>query len=210
MDPFGEDELLEKRTWTDLDLPGHAIRGREFHRCTFVRVRMSALRLENCQLESCVFQDCDLHQFQPVRTALRGVRFLGCKLMGTDWGGVSPNPDVAFEDCDLRYAVFMRMNLRKASILRCEVREAGLTDVDLTESDFSGTDLGGTTFDRCELVKANLSTARNAYVDPARNRVKGARVAVDSAVLLALAAGMKVAGYEDAAPEPKSPKRNRG
>jgi fluoroquinolone resistance protein len=206
--PWGDDDVVEGRTFEDLDLSGRTIRGREFHKVTFRRARLADTRWESCSLEACVFEACDLAQFRPVQTALHGVRFVECKLMGSDWGALSRNPDVSFEGCDLRYAMFARLNLRKARILSCQVRDASFSDVDLVESDFSGTDLGGTTFDRCELNKANLSTSRGAHLDPARNRVKGARIPVESAVLLAMAAGMRVAGYDES-PEPGPRKRSK-
>jgi fluoroquinolone resistance protein len=125
------------------------------------------------------------------------VTFRGCKLMGIDWSPIAPNPTLSFEACDLRYASFVKVNLRKAVFRACRASEANFIECQLCEADFSETDLTGTNFEASDLSKANLASAKGAFLAPARNRVKDARISVETAVLLALSQGMKVAGYAD-------------
>ena len=79
---------------------------------------------------------------------------------------------------------------------RAQARRAAVS------SDFARCDLVTSTFDRCQLGRADFSPSKNVFLDPRRNTTKGAFVAVETAVLLAHASGFAVAGY-DAAPKRK-------
>jgi fluoroquinolone resistance protein len=128
----------------------------------------------------------------PQELALRGVTFKGTKLMGVDWSDLGPLPDVTFENCDLRYASFVKLRLRGLRLTGCVAREANFLDVDLTEADFTGTDLGGSTIQGCTLSKANLARAVGVFFDPQKNKAKGARIGVEAALLLARSYGIVV------------------
>lgn len=117
--------------------------------------------------------------------------------MGVDWSSIAPNPTLSFDTCDLRYASFVKVNLRKTIFRGCKACEANFIDCALIESDFSDTDLTGANCDASDLGKANLTTAVGAFLPPGKNRVKDTRISVESAVLMAMAQGLKVAGYGD-------------
>ena len=116
--------------------------------------------------------------------------------MGVDWSDVAPFPDVAFESCDLRYASFVKLRLRGTRFLACLAREANFLEVDLTEADFTETDLTSTTIRGCTLAKTNFARAKGVLFDPQHNRVKGARIAIDAAILLVESLGIVVEGFE--------------
>jgi fluoroquinolone resistance protein len=203
------EDSFENETFTDLDLQGANLGQKEFYRCTFLRCQLQESRWKETRLESCVFTGCDLSRALLQYTGLRGVRFEGSKLMGIDWTTVSPNPEVEFDTCVLRYTSFVGLSLRRTAFLRCSALEANFFDLDLTEADFSGTDLTGSNFRGCNLTKTDFSTAVGAFLDPANNRVKGTHVPVETAVLLAQSLGMRVSGFNDDAGERPSRKRSR-
>ncbi|MFP2925687.1 pentapeptide repeat-containing protein [Pyxidicoccus sp. 3LG] len=190
-----EEEDFENETFTDLDLQGVSLVGKELYRCTFENCNLQESRWKESKLESCVFRGCDLTRAQLASAALRGVRFEGSKLMGIDWSDVSPNLEVEFEDCNLRYASFVGLSLRRTVFARCSALEANFLDVDLSEADFSGTDLSGSTLRGCTLTRTDFRSATGVFIDPARNRAKGALVPVEAAVLLAQSLGLVVAGH---------------
>ena len=84
-------------------------------------------------------------------------------------------------------------------------------DSDLQEADFAGTDLTRATFQGTDLRKADLSHSECAFIDPARNRVRGLRVSAETAALLAASFGMQVAGCAPEADEgdPAGARRRR-
>ncbi len=170
--------------------------GKELYRCTFRQVRLQETRWRRTRLEDCVLEDSDLTRIDPAGLALSGVVFRRSKLLGVDFTDLGANPDLRFEECNLEYAVFRRTNLRKTKLLGSNLRGATFVDCDLVEADLSGSDLSGASFEQCRLRKADLGSAHGAYVDPARNEIKDLRISVESAVLLAQALGLRVAGHE--------------
>ncbi|QRN94195.1 pentapeptide repeat-containing protein [Archangium violaceum] len=193
-----KEDSFENETFADLDLQGCDLGQKEFYKCTFERCQFQESNWKRSVLEACVFNGCDLTRAQFSQTALRGVRFEGSKLMGIDWTSVSANPELAFEGCVLRYTSFVGLSLRKTPFLRCTAQEANFFDLDLTDSDFTGTDLTGSNFRGCTLTRTNFSDTVGAFIDPARNRLKGTRVPVETAVMLAQTLGMVVSGFNEA------------
>src|SRR4051812_7575113 len=119
-----EEDYFENEVFSDLDLNGANLTGKEFYRCTFENCPAQESRWSKSLLEACVFKGCDLTRAAMAHTGLRDVRFEGCKLMGVDWSSVSPNPELAFEECNLRYCSFVGLSLRKTTFTRCLAQEA--------------------------------------------------------------------------------------
>ena len=65
-------------------------------------------------------------------------------------------------------------------------------DVDLSDATFTACDLTGTTFANTTLARADFTSSEGAFLDPAKNKVKGAKIGIESAMLLASSFGMKV------------------
>lgn len=170
---------------------------KEFTGCTFRGLKAETVIWKSVRFEDCTFENCELTRAQFPHTRFVGVSFRGCKLMGIDWSSIASNPTLFFDSCDLRYASFVKVNLRKTIFRGCKACETNFIDCALVESDFSDTDLTGANFDASDLSKANLTTALGAFVAPGKNRVKDTRISVETAVLMAMAQGMKVAGYGD-------------
>lgn len=175
---------------------------KELEGCTFQNVRLPESRWNGAVLEDCTFERCDLSNAVVKSLAARDVRFRECKLVGVDFA-LAPSPRLELDGCDLRYAVFAAMHLGKTSFARSRLDEATFTDVDLTEADFTDAELHGAVFEGCLLEKADLSRARGALVDPAKNRAKGARISLEGAVLLARSAGLRVSGFDTGDPLPR-------
>jgi uncharacterized protein YjbI with pentapeptide repeats len=191
-----EGDFFADQVFSDLTLAAADLSGKELARCTFRRCKLPESRWARTKLEDCVFEDCDLTGMAPHELALRGVVFKGTKLMGVDWTELGKLPDVSFERCDLRYASFVKQRLRATRFVGCIAREASFLEVDLGEADFTGTDLTGSTIRGCSLGKTNFSRAIGVLLDPQHNKVKGARIAIESAILLVQSLGMVVEEFE--------------
>lgn len=204
-----EEDAFEHETIRAGSLQGMRLVGKEFYRCVFEGVQLQETRWADVRLESCVFRDCDLTRANVAGLHLREVRFEGCKLMGIDWSEAAPNPEVHFEDCNLRYGSFVGLSLRKTTFARCAAPEVNFIDTDLTEADFTGTDLTGSNFRDCTLTKADFRGATGAFLDPSGNRFKATRVSVETAVMVAGSLGMRVEGYSDAEAKEPAARRTR-
>lgn len=192
-----QETTFDEETFERLQLTQPLVE-KEFTGCTFRGLKADTTLWKGVRFEDCTFENCELTRAQFPHTRFVGVTFRGCKLMGIDWSSIAPNPTLSFDTCDLRYASFVKVNLRKTIFRGCKACEANFIDCALMESDFSDTDLTGANFDAADLSKANLTTALGAFIAPGKNRVKDARISVETAVLMAMSQGMKVAGYGDA------------
>ncbi|WP_224363999.1 pentapeptide repeat-containing protein [Hyalangium versicolor] len=202
------EQIHQNEVFTDLDLQHADLSGKEFSGCTFRHVKLQESRWNRARLEDCVFEDCDLTRMNPSQMRAMGVTFRQSKLMGIDWTEVARNPVLSFEECDLRYSSFVGTNLSKAVFRACKAAEANFIQCNLAHADFSQTQLTGANFEDSDLTLANFATADGAFLNPAKNNVKGTRIPVESAVLLALFLGMHVEGYsEEPVPERQSSRR---
>jgi uncharacterized protein YjbI with pentapeptide repeats len=186
-------DLFEDEVFDGGDLVGADLAGKELVRCTVKNAKLAQSQWRGAKLEECTFEGCDLSRMSPERLLARGVTLVDCKLMGVEWAELGTFPDLAFRGCDLRYASFVSVALRKVTFERCDLREAQLIEVDLVEATFAGCKLGGARFERCDLRKASFAGAVDLALDPAHgNKLAGARVPLETAIRLAESLGLKV------------------
>ena len=191
-----QESTFDEETFERLQVTAPLVE-KEFVGCTFRGLKADVSIWRSVRFEDCTFENCELTRAQFPHTRLVGVSFRGCKLMGIDWSSIAANPTLFFDSSDLRYNSFVQVNLRKTSFRGCKACECNFIDCALIESDFSDTDLTGANFEASDLTKTNLTTALGAFLAPGKNRVKDTRISVETAVLMAMAQGMKVAGYGD-------------
>lgn len=185
-------DSFQDRQFEGGDLTGLDLGGKDFTGCTFKGVRLAETRWREARLEDCRFDDCDLSRMAPGGLGARGVVFAGCKLMGVDWSNLAAYPALTFERCDLRYASFVSLCLRKIAFSSCNLEEAQFSETELAEASFAGCRLTGTRFERCDLRKASFAGAAELKLNPDGNQVRGARIPVDAAVRLAQSFGLHV------------------
>jgi fluoroquinolone resistance protein len=186
------EDAFEDQIFEGVDAEAADFGGKEFYRCTFRNAKLQQSRWARARLEDCVFDACDMTRALPAQLALRGVVFQHCKLMGIDWSKLGNYPDVAFTECNLRYASFVDASLRKTRFERCAMHECNFIQVDLGEAVFEACQLSGARFDNCDLRATSFTRSLELFVDPSKNRVQGMRIPAESALLLAASFGMKV------------------
>jgi uncharacterized protein YjbI with pentapeptide repeats len=194
---FTTHDMFEDQLFSDQDLKAIDLSDKDFVRCTFRTLLLQESRWQRTRLEDCVFDGCDLTRMQPKQLALRGVELIGCRLIGVDWTDIAANPTVAFDGCNLQYASFVNVNLTATRIVRCRAIEVSFLEARLADADFTGSDLSGSTFDQCDLRKADFRGTQGLFIDPAKNRLKGARIDIATAVLLATSFGLRVSGFDE-------------
>jgi uncharacterized protein YjbI with pentapeptide repeats len=185
-------QSFQDRRFEGGDLTGADLGGKDFTACTFHGVRLPQTRWREARLEDCRFEACDLSRMAPDALGARGVVFAGCKLMGVDWSNLGAYPALSFEGCDLRYASFVGLRLRKVSFTGCNLQEAQFVETELAEAVFADCRLDGARFERCDLRKAGFAGSTGLTLLPEGNQLRGARVPVDAAIRLAESFGLKV------------------
>ncbi|MDP2339635.1 MAG: pentapeptide repeat-containing protein [Deltaproteobacteria bacterium] len=195
--------LVEGETFVDVDVK--AIGKIELYKCRFENCRLPEAALSRVVLEGCELVGCDLTRISWGSSSLRGVRFVDCKVLGVNFSKAADNPEVSFERCLMRYTVFDGVNLRGARFIDCHLQEASFVEADLQDVDFGGSDLGEAVLKRCALAGADFSTTTGLFFEPNENQSKDAFIAVETAIQIARASGLRVAGHD----EPKGSKRKR-
>ena len=190
-EPFAS-ASFEDHTFEGIEAPGADLSNKEFTRCTFRHCKLQESSWASSQLEECAFEDCDLTNLHPKGIKLRGVEFTRSKLLGVDWAMAVAHPVVGFTDCNMRYQLFVTTKLKNTRFVRCSLVECTFVDADLAKTTFTECDLAQSVFERCDLSGADFCTSRAVYFDPTKNKIKGARISVQTASLIAQAMGLRV------------------
>lgn len=195
---FAPGSLIEQETLVGETF--ERLAGVEFDRCRFERCRFADAALSRVVFERCVFIDCDLSRVALGDSGLRGVRFEECRLFAVDFSRAADNPEVEFVRSNLRSASFAGVNLRGTAFTACQLQESTFLETDLRDADFAGSELDGASFNRCALAGTDFSMTRGLHFEPTKNQAKDAFIAVETAIHLARAAGLRVAGSDEARP----------
>lgn len=150
-----------------------------FDGCRFEQCRVAGADLSSFCLEDCTFVECDLSLAVVKGTAFKTVHFERCKLEGVNFFECCQTAlSVSFTECNLRYASFSGLPLRKTNFQNCCLREAVFTRADLAGSHFDQCDLARAVFLHTHLGKADFSTAYHFVLDPDANFVRQAKFSV--------------------------------
>ena len=90
----------------------------EYENCVFTNCSFAEADFSGFVFIDCVFTSCNLSLIQLNNTALRGVRFLACKMLGvhfetTNVFGLS----LSFDDCHLNHSSFHKLRLKKTKFI---------------------------------------------------------------------------------------------
>lgn len=125
-------ELDDEAEWldrvvVDVDLANLVLRGKELHRCTFTRSRLTGLQVQEGTLTDVRFVDCRVDLATLRYASLTRVAFEGCVLRELDMTEARLQ-DVLFTDCDLRLAEFGGARALRLELCGCETDGLGGVD----------------------------------------------------------------------------------
>lgn len=177
--------------------PGETLRDAEFNDCTFQNCRWNGLRVENCAFLGCTFDGCALSGVVFSFCQMSDAWLLNCGFRGMSWGGLQGRSAIVqpfgkLKNCDFRYNEFGGMTLTGFDFSACSFTECTFDSCKLTGADFRGVRLGQTQFSRCDLQKADFREAEGYAIDPAQNRLKGARFSFPDVVALLHSSGVVI------------------
>ena len=98
----------------------------------------------------------------------------------------------SFDECNISLNNFTALRLKKTRFVKCDAREADFTQAELSESDFHGSDLLGARFHQTTLLKADFRGAVNYVMNPADNKLKGAKFSLPEALGLLSGLGIVI------------------
>jgi uncharacterized protein YjbI with pentapeptide repeats len=151
------------------------LRKGEYECCTFKGCDLSGSDLSAFVFAECCFMDCNLSLAKLIKTTLRDVKFVQCKMFGLRFETCNPFAlSFSFEGCLLDHSSFYQTKQKKTVFKDCRLHEVDLTECDLTSAVFNNCDFRNATFDRTILEKADLRTSYNYILDPENNKLKKA------------------------------------
>ncbi len=175
---FSEDNFGE--TFSDLDLHGESIVGKEFEACTFVNCDFSEARFQRSVFDDCRFIRCNLSVLDLSGSKFTQTAFEACKLSGVDWtkahySDLIVGSPYTFLNSVLDYASFYGLNMQHMVMRECRVHDADFRECDLTSADLRESDFSDSLFRNTNLGGADLTLAENYRIDIHVNTIKGAR-----------------------------------
>ncbi|WP_300829523.1 pentapeptide repeat-containing protein [uncultured Rikenella sp.] len=181
------DKVLHKICGAEA-LPGREFEGCIFRECDFTGARFSDFDFTECRFEKCRFGMAEFEE-----TGMREAVFEECEVRGVDFGRCRKfGFSVAFRKCHLSFCSFHGLKMPKTAFTEGAAKECFFSECDLTQADFSGCDLERTLFDGCKLEKADFRTAFQYTIDPAINRMRGARFSRDGLEGLLASYGLSI------------------
>ncbi|MDK1472692.1 pentapeptide repeat-containing protein [Streptomyces sp. 549] len=168
-------------TFYDTDWTEVADEGAVFEECTFSGVRFNASRHTGAAFTNCVFSNCTFFDTRFDNCKLVGSQFRSCTFHlfavdGGDWSFTT------LPGAELRRAEFDGVRMRESDLSGARLEEAVLRHCDLSACALEGADLSG-----ADLRGSDLST-----LDPLTVRLRGARIGLEQAAVLATALGLRV------------------
>lgn len=172
----GADAYYEDQLFTEATLLGQQLSPGLYEGCRFEGCNLSGADFTGLRLSDCRFTRCNLSNARLAGSSWNQVWLVGCQAMGLAFGDCpSATFHIHCEDSRLDFASFLRCPLRATVFRRCSLQQADFTGADLREAAFPGSILTGALFDNCQLEKCDFLEAADFQIDPARNRMRGAR-----------------------------------
>jgi fluoroquinolone resistance protein len=171
-----EHTYIEDQTFERINFATTAFPAGNYENCTFEACDFSNANISGFSFSECRFNNCNVSLVKTHNTTFTAVRFSDCKLVGLPFDTCNPLLlSVSFENCTLNFASFYKRNLKKTVFKRCLLHEADFTEANLAGSQFDACDLSRAVFENTVLEGVDFRTAFHYSIDPAINRVKGAK-----------------------------------
>lgn len=178
--PYFSDEVFE-----NIDFRSTAFITGEYDNCSFSKCIFSDLYLSNTQFVECEFDNCDFSGAHLKNCAFKEVAFFQTKLIGLHFFECLPFLlSFDFEECNLSYACFQNLDLKKTRFKKCNLEQTDFSDTNLSEALLENCDLKNALFVNTNLEKANLYSSYNIQFDPDKNLLKKAIFSTNGALAL--------------------------
>ncbi|MFC1403924.1 MULTISPECIES: pentapeptide repeat-containing protein [Streptacidiphilus] len=155
--------------------------GTVFDECTFAGVRFNASRHSGAAFTNCTFRNCTFFD----------TRFTDCKLVGSVFQRCTFNL-FQVSGGDWSYVGLAGADLRQATVEDVRMREADLGAARLDRAVLTGTDLSGAVLQGATFTGADLRGSDLSALDPLTVELRGARIDLPQAAVIATALGLRV------------------
>lgn len=183
-----EDQLFQNLNGTVQDW-----RNKEFTNCRFLKCDLSASVFINSVFTNCKFTECNLSNVKVDGASFNDVLLENSKLLGINFTKINTLLiNWSFKNCLISLCDFSNLEIKNTKFLDCEIKENVFIKCDLSGCEFKNSGLSGSRFQNCNLEKADFRSAKNYYLDPTINKLKGARFSYPEVLSLLEGFGVKV------------------
>lgn len=183
----------EEKKFDNNDILGQNIAGKEFFNCEFYKCDFSGCDSSGAVFNKCRFTGCNLSNIRVGNCSFKGVNFENCKLLGILFNEINQFMlDWSFNNCLIEFCNFDGLKMKNSRFLRCNIRESDFTNAYLAKSDFGYSDLELSVIRNANLEGANFIGAKNYYINPTQNKLKGAKFSLPEALSLLAAFEIKI------------------
>lgn len=186
-------QFFEQVKLSELMLQELELTGKHFESCSFSNCDMSGVVLSECTFSDCKFTNCNLSLMKMPHSDMGNGCFMDCKMVGIDWTAAQWRKSMtkrkrvfslSFQRCLLDYSVFIAMQMYGVRFEGCSLRNVGFESADMESAEFTNCDLGGAIFADTNLLKADLSMARNYTINARNNTITKAKFSMPEATAL--------------------------
>lgn len=189
MERYSDLQLKDKTIAQEGVLAGH------YEYCEFLRCDFSGFDLRGFSFTECYFIECDLSNANVAGSGFREVNFVESKLMGVDFEHCDAfGLGFSFETCNLNFANFSRLKLKKVKFNNCKMVQSDFTNADLSDTQLNECDLTGAIFFQCNIEGVDMSTSVHFSFDPCHNKFKGMKISAEALMDLAKRMDIVVTG----------------
>ncbi len=160
------------------------IRLREYSECRFERCRFDGMALTDVVFMNCAFVDFTFRNVDVVGLRMQNTELLSSACVGIDWSEVRALGRLfplfkEIRGCTLKFNNFFKMKLPKFPVVESQLLDCAFMECNLS---FRRVDFLKTTFQDCDLSKADFREARNYRINTSSNRVAKARFSLPEVV----------------------------
>jgi len=157
-------------------LPAGPWVGHHFEECTFDGLDLTGFDLRNTRFEHCTFRKCTLADVRLTGVRLHGVRFEHCTLPNLRWSTLDTLVlDFTLVDCRAPLGDWGEMDLQGIQFKASDLSGGNFFKTDARKTAWTDCRLRDVVFDRTDLREADFRGATDWIIDPAENRLHGAR-----------------------------------
>jgi len=153
---------------------------KDFENCTFYNCDFRQCTFQTVTFIDCNFFECNFQETKVNYVSLRGVFFTKCNFTNVNFAMTDQVIfEFHFKDCQLDYAKFYALKLKKMQFINCSMIAIDFMGSDLTEVLFDNCNLRHAVFIDTIANKADFSTSYDYVIDPDKNKLKKAVFSIE-------------------------------
>jgi uncharacterized protein YjbI with pentapeptide repeats len=163
------------QTFNDIHYSEEKLSECEYEYCTFRNCEFSKAKIFNSHFLETEFIGCNFSNANLSQSLFQEVTFNHCKMVGIGFSECNSfNFAAIFENCQLNYCSFYKVDLSRTQFIKCQLKEADFTEANIKNVKIYECDLLHARFENTNLEKADLTNSFNYSINPEINRIKGA------------------------------------